>query len=1002
MSVQEQTLWKHLEEKAKQEAPGDCHSYMAEVEKICKFAVGRASMINLTFPMYTLHNETHICNVLRIMADLLGDSLDKLTRDETAMLILAACCHDVGMSVKKEEREALLEGEQFDRYLETCSAEYARAFEKGDKSDSAYQAMERDFLRSIHHEWAADLLSALDWPMELVGKVDRDDLIRVCQSHGQALSALADQPELYFPAVLLRLGDILDFDTSRAPKAIYDYCGFDGRHDPESEKSRDEWKKHMDSAGFNFSKVESRKYPYDLPYAAKCYSMQQERAIRSYLDWVDRELTDCGKTLRRYAGKWNQFVLPDRVQPKITAVNYVSGEYRLTMDQSQVLNLLVGESLYSDPAVFVRELIQNAIDAVRTRERLDNNLPRDWKGQINIRTWMDEKGYHWFRIEDNGTGMDEEIIRKHLLTVGSSYYQSEQFRREKQRRGAEDYTPISRFGIGLLSCFMGDRENNRVEISTKRYQTGDSRPPALRLSMEGLSGYYYMANKDKHHHPDPMIGQTKQERKPFLTQPGTVVAVRTNLYQSGGYRGFREIVDKYVVYPPVPIHYEGPEGAVDYTTEDEFMERVHQAADLSDQAREGEFVFHLNKKQLDYFRRNYPEAVIEEMPGIQLKCVALDRYTESPYLKGMMVLAKSVGRIPSVMRTIEGEQVQVDFPMSMEVWTDNTLSLNVSGRDSFFLFLPDTLSELSWYRNLFPTSEEQNRETSAHNGVFCGSTRGIFRSASDAIRTAVLLLGDYYRPVLGLERDGIRQLPLEALADLALVRQQLKQEGYDIGISFTDLDMIDCAKLSAKKYLELLEKRPDFEKRLLIPTEERGTLTGADFLQAVKEQPSLTLSMRWWDSMLTTRKAGGILNSLRLAWLQSRCCLRIRLEREEFSAILAYPGQPAPEESRWKDFPPAFFLPPESEGCPYLAKSDSNSRFACNVSHPLSRFLMDNVDKLKEHTPGVFWDILNSLAEDNARDIITLVNDRLDFLRNMPGSPVSVPAGLKLTEKDFC
>ena len=60
------------------------------------------------------------------------------------------------------------------------------------------------------------------------------------------------------------------------------------------------------------------------------------------------------------------------------------------------------------------------------------------------------------------------------------------------------------------------------------------------------------------------------------------------------------------------------------------------------------------------------------------------------------------------------------------------------------------------------------------------------------------------------------------------------------------------------------------------------------------------------------------------------------------------------------------------------------------------------MDKLKEHTPGVFWDILNSLAEDNARDIITLVNDRLDFLRNMPGSPVSVPAGLKLTEKDFC
>ena len=31
--------------------------------------------------------------------------------------------------------------------------------------------------------------------------------------------------------------------------------------------------------------------------------------------------------------------------------------------------------------------------------------------QVNIRSWMDEEGYHWFRIEDNGTGMTKESSR---------------------------------------------------------------------------------------------------------------------------------------------------------------------------------------------------------------------------------------------------------------------------------------------------------------------------------------------------------------------------------------------------------------------------------------------------------------------------------------------------------------------------------------------------------------------------------------------------------------
>ena len=197
----------------------------------------------------------------------------------------------------------------------------------------------------------------------------------------------------------------------------------------------------------------------------------------------------------------------DKIYPEMTALKFFPstneadpGAESVTYYSYESTREAVQNVLYSDPSVFVRELIQNAIDAVRTREQLDKNLPSDWKGQINIRCWMDQEGYHWFRIEDNGIGMTEDIIMNYFLKIGSSYYSSDTFLKAKLQCNADpDYMPISRFGIGILSCFMGDNETNQVEISTKHFKEGNIYHPALRLSMHGINGYYYLSNKDKRH-----------------------------------------------------------------------------------------------------------------------------------------------------------------------------------------------------------------------------------------------------------------------------------------------------------------------------------------------------------------------------------------------------------------------------------------------------------------------------------------------------------------------
>jgi len=480
------------------------------------------------------------------------------------------------MSFSNEDRQEIIEDiDRLNKYLDKHYSEYLKAYPDGVDEPVMTDEMIQNYFRSIHHERVRDLLCRQEWPEALEGCVDRNDLIAVCISHGQDPSVLGELDatptvDRRLCAVLIRLADILDFDTSRAPKTLYDYENLDNMS---GTVSKEEWKKHFSSRGFNFTAVD-RSFPYILPYTAICKNMQIEHNVQSFLNWVDHELDHCGRQMARYDGKWKNVVLPEKVKRVIKAEGYVSGEYRLTLDQEQVMDLLTGRDLYRDPSVFVRELLQNAIDAVRTREKYEHANSNKWKPQINITTWMDLEGYYWFRIEDNGIGMAEETIKNYFLKIGRSYYNSDEFKKEKRCLGVElDYMPISRFGIGILSCFMG---GDRIEVSTKHFNVNGTYNPSLRLSMQGMNGYYYLANKEEGHNPSPMPGISDTEKRPYRAQAGTAIAVRTNIHNYYSYSGFREIVEKYLVYPQVPVHYSGPDGNFDIACEQEFMNAMHE------------------------------------------------------------------------------------------------------------------------------------------------------------------------------------------------------------------------------------------------------------------------------------------------------------------------------------------------------------------------------------------------------------------------------------------
>lgn len=130
------------------------------------------------------------------------------------------------------------------------------------------------------------------------------------------------------------------------------------------------------------------------------------------------------------------------------------------MDKAFKVNLrgiidLLSEHLYSSPDVFVRELLQNAVDAIAARRKLDAKH----EGAITIELIKGSKDSPpSIVVDDNGVGLTEDDAHQFLATIGESSKRGI----ESQRR---DF--IGQFGIGLLSAFVVSDEIVVVTRSAK-------------------------------------------------------------------------------------------------------------------------------------------------------------------------------------------------------------------------------------------------------------------------------------------------------------------------------------------------------------------------------------------------------------------------------------------------------------------------------------------------------------------------------------------------------
>jgi hypothetical protein len=170
-----------------------------------------------------------------------------------------------------------------------------------------------------------------------------------------------------------------------------------------------------------------------------CRDAEVHRALKRYESYLQRLLYNLNRIIRP------RFLFTS-VRFEITAQDYQPIDFKFGVDTSSALQLFAGNTLYKDRRVFLRELVQNAVDACNLRQMQEPGFTPS----IGIE-FSSDLGKIIFR--DNGIGMSKQWIEKYFLNIGLSFYQSDEIMRVN-RDAKIHFSFISQFGIGFLSCFL--------------------------------------------------------------------------------------------------------------------------------------------------------------------------------------------------------------------------------------------------------------------------------------------------------------------------------------------------------------------------------------------------------------------------------------------------------------------------------------------------------------------------------------------------------------------
>lgn len=463
--------------------------------------------VSRDFPHYSLHDSSHSSTIITQIEKVIAPNIDKLSATDCWLLLESCYWHDAGMIITHDEKKDLLKDNNFNIYLQDLYqsdsdlAIYAKiVLDKKNKNDinqallisNALTFIIADYFRKIHakrsgeHVIDPDRIRVNSPRTSLIPQRLFNFVAEIVQCHGKKKESILeiakyndgmdakDYAHPRYIAALLRIGDLLDIDDGRFCATLLANIG------DVPKTSTEHQHKH---ASIKHLYIDSNV----IEIKAECEMYGGYHAQQAWFDYIESEF-DYQKRV------WNDIVpasdyraLPTLGVLSCTIKDYITIDGKvptLSLDQKRVYSYITGSQIYSERLPFIRELIQNSVDAIyysaweelyesESFLNIDESEKRSLfikeleKNKIDIKYYKTQHRNQdsvVFSVKDTGTGMCLDDIKK-FLKVGSESITS---RKELLRTMPGWASPSGFFGIGLQAVF---KMCSQVSIYTKKIES---------------------------------------------------------------------------------------------------------------------------------------------------------------------------------------------------------------------------------------------------------------------------------------------------------------------------------------------------------------------------------------------------------------------------------------------------------------------------------------------------------------------------------------------------
>jgi molecular chaperone HtpG len=465
------------------------------------------------FPEYTDHGPKHISAVLESATELITSSaFDVISAGDAAVLALATLLHDAALHIKEDGfadlvtrgadhvlsidekpwpmlwQEFLMEARRFNgKTLKRLFGD-SQAVRIPPLDASAMTGRDRlligEFIRRNHARLAHEIaLFGVPGPPStehLRLMMDSEEMLDLCgfvaRSHGIALRSCLDYLDrrfhlrdyrgihAVFIMTALRIADYIQIQSDRAPRQLRKVCTL------KSPISQREWDVHNAVRNITFGDTD----PEAIMIQARPPDLRTFLRLKEWLEGIQSELDLCWAVLGEVYGRYTNENLHmlgltlRRVKSDISnisagtsAVPFVPVKTSFEAAGSELLKLLIRPLYGNNPEIGVRELVQNAVDAVLELRFMVARSPEfataltNRESEVTVCVARNVQGTYELSIVDSGVGMTAETVGKYFLRAGASSRNTENWLQVyADESGHSQVLRSGRFGIGALAAFL--------------------------------------------------------------------------------------------------------------------------------------------------------------------------------------------------------------------------------------------------------------------------------------------------------------------------------------------------------------------------------------------------------------------------------------------------------------------------------------------------------------------------------------------------------------------